>query len=79
MVQGYCQEGLLEESYRKFTQREENNCLPNNVTYNILICGCFQNKKYDGGCVLIDEMCAHGFCLQATRLAKIKEAGPRDP
>ena len=45
---------------------EENNCLPNEVTYNTLIRGCFKNKMYDGACVLIDEMCAHGFKADAS-------------
>ncbi|KAL8106935.1 hypothetical protein AgCh_023654 [Apium graveolens] len=61
MISEFCKEGLLEEANDIFMQMKASSCMPNDVTYNTLIRGCFENKKYDEGCVLIDEMVAHGF------------------
>ena len=82
MIQGFCQEGLLEEAYKILLEMEEHTCLPTEATYNILIRGCFKNKMYDGGCLFIDDMVAHGFKADASTasivfdLLQLKEQDP---
>lgn len=82
MIRGFCKEGLLEEANKIFMEMKANSCMPEDVTYNTLIRGCFENKKYDEACVLIDEMVADGFSVDASTtsmllyLLKSKEQDP---
>ncbi|KAK1402220.1 putative pentatricopeptide repeat protein [Heracleum sosnowskyi] len=66
MIQGFCQEGLLDEASELFVEMEANDCMPNDVTYNTLIRGCFHNEKYNEASVLIDQMRARSFSEDAS-------------
>ncbi|KAK1402255.1 hypothetical protein POM88_001860 [Heracleum sosnowskyi] len=82
MIQAFCHEGLFDEAKELFVNMESNNCLPNDVTYNTLICGCLHNKKYNESSVLIDEMCAHSFPADASTtslLLDLLELEEQDP
>ncbi|KAL8155908.1 hypothetical protein AgCh_001094 [Apium graveolens] len=48
---------------------EANDCMPDDVTYNTLIRGCFHNKKYNKASVLMDQMSARRFSADASTVA----------
>ena len=52
------------------------------LQYYTFIRGCFKNKMYDGGCLLIDEMCAPGFKADASTtsmLFNLLQSKEQDP
>ncbi|CAL5368056.1 unnamed protein product [Camellia sinensis] len=56
MIQGLCEEGLLDEAKELFVKIEQNGCLPNDVTYNIVIQGFLGQQKYHEASILLDEI-----------------------
>ena len=66
MIQAYCHGGLLDEANELLREMEANDCLPNDVTYNMLICGCLHNKKYYEAGVFLDEMLGRCFAADAS-------------
>ena len=66
MIEAYFHEGFLDEANELFRETEANDCLPNDVTYNMLIRGCLQNKNYYEAGVLLDEMLGRRFAADAS-------------
>lgn len=61
----------MDEANELFAEMKAKDCLPNDITYNTLIRGYFQNEKYDEVCVLIDDMRVHGFSADASTSAML--------
>lgn len=72
MIQGFCGKGLLEEACKLFMEMEANHCLPSDVKCTTLISGCFENQKYDEGCVLIEDT-VDGFSADASTASILLE------
>ncbi|KAF5958928.1 hypothetical protein HYC85_000137 [Camellia sinensis] len=70
MIQGLCEEGLLDEA-KEFVKIEQNGCLPNDVTYNIVIQGFLGQQKYHEASILLDEMFGRGFSADASTFSLI--------
>ncbi|KAL8155989.1 hypothetical protein AgCh_001156 [Apium graveolens] len=73
MIHCFCQEGLLDEANELCVKMEANDCLPDDVTYNTLIRGCFHNKKYNEASVLIDQMRARCFSKDASTTVMLRD------
>nr|AFK39839.1 unknown [Medicago truncatula] len=60
MIQGFCSHGLLDESLVLLSKMEENGCIPDAVTYEIIICSLFDKDKNDKAEKLLREMITRG-------------------
>ncbi|KAL8156138.1 hypothetical protein AgCh_001294 [Apium graveolens] len=69
LVDAHGRDGKIKDAEALIELMIQRGQYPNVVTYNSLMdgyCFCFENKKYDEGCVLIDEMVAQGFSVDAS-------------
>lgn len=60
MINGLCREGLFDEALSLLLKMEENGCIPNAITYEIIIRALFQNDENDKASRLVREMIARG-------------------
>lgn len=56
--------GIPDEANEIFVRMEASDCLSN--TFTILMLGCIHNKKCNVAGLLINEMCAQGFSVDAS-------------
>ncbi|KAK2973887.1 hypothetical protein RJ640_013941 [Escallonia rubra] len=66
MMNGLCQQGLLDEAKELLVKMEENRCIPNDFTYNTIVKGFLKRERYREATTLLDEMLARGFTADAT-------------
>ncbi|QHO12271.1 Pentatricopeptide repeat-containing protein [Arachis hypogaea] len=59
-IDGLCKEGLFEEALALMSKMEDNGCLPNAVTFEIVIRALFENGENDMAEKLLREMIARG-------------------
>ncbi|XP_059295688.1 pentatricopeptide repeat-containing protein At3g04760, chloroplastic-like [Lycium ferocissimum] len=66
MITGFCLQGLLDEAKDILRKMEENGCLPNNVTYNVIVQGFLRCGKISELATFMKEMAGKGFSFDAT-------------
>ncbi|XP_028084935.1 putative pentatricopeptide repeat-containing protein At1g12700, mitochondrial [Camellia sinensis] len=66
MIQGLCEEGLLDEAKELFVKMEKNSGLPNDVNYNTIIGGFLGQQKCYEVLVLLEKMLQKGFSPDAS-------------
>ncbi|WCJ19732.1 hypothetical protein M5689_002010 [Euphorbia peplus] len=71
IIAGLIKEGLMDKAYKVFREMENNGCLPNRITYNIVLHGFLRRKDLSVATGLIREMCAKSFSADKTTLALI--------
>ncbi|XWS58963.1 hypothetical protein CRYUN_Cryun08bG0079300 [Craigia yunnanensis] len=64
MIKGLC-DGLPEKAYDLFSKMEEDDCLPNNISYNITIRGFLQSNDRSRAMKILHEMVKQGFSADA--------------
>ena len=60
MINGLCKQGLLDEALAMLSKMEDKGCIPNAVTFEILICALFEKDGNDKAEKLLHEMIARG-------------------
>jgi len=60
MIQGFCSHGLFDESLALLSKMEENVCIPNALTYEIIIRSLFDKDENDKAEKLLREMITRG-------------------
>ena len=63
MIQGLCNRCLFDEVNELFIEMDENDCSPDDCTYNIVIQALLQNNETFRGLQLLQEMFARGFSI----------------
>nr|KJB61753.1 hypothetical protein B456_009G378000 [Gossypium raimondii] len=61
MINILCKEGLPDEAYRLFGSMGDNDCLPDNCCYNVMIRGFLRNSYTSKATQLLMEMVGKGF------------------
>lgn len=56
MINGCCQEGLLEEAKYFLQTMEQKSCIPDRITYNIIVRGFLLRSNFDEAANFLDEM-----------------------
>jgi pentatricopeptide repeat protein len=60
MISGLCKEGLFDEVFTFLSKMEDNGCIPDAVTYEIVIRALFEKGKIDMAEKLLCEMIVRG-------------------
>ncbi|XP_058776584.1 pentatricopeptide repeat-containing protein At1g62670, mitochondrial-like [Vicia villosa] len=60
MIQGLCDKGLLDEVLALLSKMKDGFCVPNVVTYNIIVCSLFNKGENEKTEKLLREMTARG-------------------
>jgi pentatricopeptide repeat protein len=60
MIQGFCDKGLFDEALALLTKMKDNSCIPNAVTYEIIIHSLFNKGENDKAEKLLREFIAIG-------------------
>nr|GMC78826.1 putative pentatricopeptide repeat-containing protein At1g12700, mitochondrial [Ipomoea batatas]GMD44334.1 putative pentatricopeptide repeat-containing protein At1g12700, mitochondrial [Ipomoea batatas]GME18830.1 putative pentatricopeptide repeat-containing protein At1g12700, mitochondrial [Ipomoea batatas] len=63
MINGLCRGGFLDEALELLRKMEKNDCLPNTVTYNVILQEFVREKKCHEANLLLDEMVGKGISL----------------
>ncbi|KAJ0799148.1 putative tetratricopeptide-like helical domain superfamily [Helianthus annuus] len=61
MISVYCQEGLFVKGKKLLRKMEENGCLPNRVTYNVLVRELLKKNECEEAEIYLEEMINRGF------------------
>ncbi|GAA0153531.1 hypothetical protein LIER_43235 [Lithospermum erythrorhizon] len=65
MIEGFCRE-VIEEAKDLLENMEQSGCLPNSVTYNVIIWGCLKYGSKPDAMTYLKEMAKRGFTLIAS-------------
>jgi pentatricopeptide repeat protein len=60
MIHGFCNKGLFDEALTMLSKMEDNSCMPNAATYEIMIRSLFDKDENDMAEKLLCEMIARG-------------------
>ncbi|KAL5173797.1 putative pentatricopeptide repeat-containing protein, mitochondrial [Glycine soja] len=60
MISGFCKAGLFDEALALLSKMEDNGCIPNAITFDIIICALFEKDENDKAEKLLREMIARG-------------------
>ena len=60
MISGLCKEGMFDEALAMKSKMEDNGCIPNAVTFEIIIRSLFEKDENDKAEKLLHEMIAKG-------------------
>jgi pentatricopeptide repeat protein len=60
MIHGFCHNGLLDEALTMVSKMEDNGCIPNAKTYEIIILSLFEKDENDKAEKLLHEMIVRG-------------------
>nr|GMD95861.1 putative pentatricopeptide repeat-containing protein At1g12700, mitochondrial [Ipomoea batatas] len=63
MINGLCRGGFLDEALELLRKMEKNDCLPDTVTYNVILQEFVREKKWHEANLLLDEMVGKGISL----------------
>ncbi|CAN4113753.1 unnamed protein product [Withania somnifera] len=66
MINGFCRTGLFDEAKDILRKMEDNGCLPDNVTYNVVVQGFLKCNKISEMASLIEEMAGRSFSFDAS-------------
>ena len=60
MIQGFCDNDLFDKALALLSKMEDNGCIPNAKTYEIIILSLFEKDENDMAEKLLREMIARG-------------------
>nr|GLL49839.1 putative pentatricopeptide repeat-containing protein At1g12700, mitochondrial [Ipomoea trifida] len=63
MINGLCRGGFLDEALELLRKMEKNDCLPDTVTYNVILQEFVREKKCHEANLLLDEMVGKGISI----------------
>ncbi|XP_019158028.1 PREDICTED: pentatricopeptide repeat-containing protein At5g16640, mitochondrial-like [Ipomoea nil] len=63
MINGLCREGFLDEALELLRKMEKNDCVPDTVTYNVILQEFVRQEKSHEANLLLDEMVGKLLCL----------------
>lgn len=69
MINGLCREGLLDEAKELLLKMEETSCIPNYITYNVIVQGFLKSSQCAEAIVLIEKMIERGFSANASTIS----------
>ena len=70
MINGLCKEGLFNEAITLLSKMEDNHCLPNGISFEIIIRALFENNFNDKAEKLIHEMIARGLLNAESKVSQ---------
>ena len=76
MIDGLCQEGLFDEAKELLVRMEECGCVPNVVTYNVVVQGFLKGSQYNEALLLMEKMVGRGFSPDASTISMLKDILP---
>lgn len=82
MIYRLCEEGLLDETRELLVKMKQNGCLPNDVTFNIIVRGFLKRNRCYDTLVFLEEMIGSGFSPDASSfpmLVDLFSAKGQDP
>lgn len=77
MIRVHCQKGLFVEAKEMLMKMEENGCLPNSVTYNVIVQEFLKQNECRETEVLLEEMVNKGFSPDATTFSMLLSLIPK--